>query len=653
MLTLFSRWFEQSAASRDYTATEYILLWIMLSVGACLRFWNLDYASLHGDEDIMGLAARGVLEHGIPILPSEMVYTRALMHVYLLAGSMQIFGDSEWSLRLPSAISGSLCGLLAFLAGKRFLDPKPNLMFVALISFLPIMIEISQTGRMYVFLVMGLLLFAVFLFRWEKTASVSSLLLAFSSWFLTLQFHALAVFAAPLFLFPGLTNRSWKQLGQGVLALALALVSFYLSRKFASLDMPSESERLVLPTEVTQSPLCLLLQGYAGFVLGCVVATVILVMGIGTVGTARRAALMPSILLLGLGAVSCSLLHYHIGAIALLLGIIVWLRTGEKKYSRLILLAGVVTLMALTQAYILHATGEFPGRKIIGALIGTPSIWPILIFAGLIPIGSMVYLATLGFAAFRLSQGRAIPTHFLFFIISVWAMLLAIGVFTWYTPPRYTLGALPFFCLCLPAGIWYLLQDTRLGQRLLERRVLLGLTLVIMVAAFVNPIAALDAARNDHRNYADHKGAAQFVKSLNLTPADILIAEDSINQTYYLGKVHYRLLNVEVAKNHSFLDQGVLRGDYTGTPIIGTGRELEALLNRADVGNIYIIGSGDNFEYKNRRNRGNGILEVLQSSRLEVIYTGRDGGKTKVWKFRKPHDTLKRDELAIRHGSFS
>ena len=160
MLGLIENWFEPVRPSQLYQRQDRILLILILLVGTWLRFWHLGNVGLHGDEDIMGLAARGLVEKGSPILPSGMYYARALLHTYVMAGSTFLFGDNEWALRLPSAIVGSLCGLLAYFMGRRFLDPKPNLALVAVITFLPAMIDVSLTARMYVFYVAGMMAFA-------------------------------------------------------------------------------------------------------------------------------------------------------------------------------------------------------------------------------------------------------------------------------------------------------------------------------------------------------------------------------------------------------------------------------------------------------------------------------------------------------------
>jgi hypothetical protein len=129
----------------------------------------------------------------------------------------------------------------------------------------------------------------------------------------------------------------------------------------------------------------------------------------------------------------------------------------------------------------------------------------------------------------------------------------------------------------------------------------------------------------------DHKGAAAFIRDLNLEKEAVLIAEDVLQQTYYLGEVDYSLRPIDNAVIYGFLRNGRLVDQYTGAPVIGTGAELEAVLDESRGKDLYIIGSGENFVRGERLFRTHGIEQVLESGRLEVVYEGRDG-KTKVWK---------------------
>ena len=633
MLNLIDRWFEPVQASQNYQRQDYVLLVLLLAAGAWLRFWHLGNVGLHGDEDIMSLAARGIVAHGIPVLPSDLIYLRAPLHTYLLAGSTLLFGDTEWALRLPSATVGSFCGLFAFFFGKRFLDPKPNLAFVALVTFLPAMIEISQTARMYVFLVASLLVFGLLLFRWEQKSSSASLLLAILVLLLSVQFHQLAIFAAPLLLYPGLANRSPKQLLQGAIGLGVTVVLAELFGRLAHRGYPERSERLIVEAVEKATPLQFLLNEHLLLVLVVAIVVTVAVILLGSMGVERWKAGLAATLLLAIGAVSCALLHYHVGVIALLLGSIVWLRTGIASNWRLIVIGISIGLMAVLQFYLLLGTGEFPGRTIIGAFVGMPSIWPTLRFMEFSPVGAAILIASVGFAAFQVALGRRVPVHFLFFAMAVWAPLVAMGLFVWYPEVRYTIGPLPFFLLSTIAGLTYLIKGTELSTRVRRRPVASVAAGLLVVAAIINPAAAWQIAENSYDDHPDHKGAAEYIKSLKLGPADIIIAEDSIIQTYYLGMVNYRLQNTVNAKNHSVLRDGVLYGQYTGTPVIGSGRQFEAILSREPSGDIYIISSSQGSPKWKLDNRADGIAEILESDRLEVIYVGHDH-ETKVWKLR-------------------
>ena len=524
MWGVIESWFEPVRPSQPYRRTDYVLLLLILAVGTWIRFWHLDNVGLHGDEDIMGLAVRGLLEQGSPILPSGMYYPRALAHTYLLAGSVLLFGDNEWALRLPSAVVGSLCGLLAFFLGKRFLEPKSNLAFVAVMTFLPAMIDISLTARMYVFYVASLMVFAIFIFRWERTGSATPFVLAYLVWLMAMHLQPLSVFAAPLFLFPGLANRSWKQLLAGTLAVISAGVIADVLTRLASQNYPDDAERLELADESQLNPLELVFQGHFRLAIAVAVAVALAVLLLGTVRNERWRSMLPATLLLAIGAAACVLLQYHVGGIALLLGLILWVRAGARLKLRLPIIVAAIGLMALAQFFLLQDTGEFPGRKIIGAFVGTPSIWPTLLFAGNSIAGAAIFLVAFGLAATRLAQGRSVPVYFLFFAIAVWAPLVAIGYFKWYPAPRYLIGALPFFLLSVLAGATYVLRSSRWIGRLQARPTLVTTICILLVVAIVNPAAAWQAARNDYRDHPDHKGAAQFVQSLNPGSADIVFA---------------------------------------------------------------------------------------------------------------------------------
>lgn len=632
-LALISRWFEPVTPAREYRRAEYALLWLILGIGAVLRFWGLGNVGLHGDEETMAMPAMAILETGQPILPSGMYYARALINVYLMSGSVWIFGESEWAFRLPSAIVGSLTGLAAFFMGRRFLSPQVNLAFVATIALLPGMIEISQTARMYVFFVTCVIWFAACLFRWERDQRIFSLILALLVWVLCLHFHTLAIFAAPLFLFPGLSRQSWAQLIQGGIAFAVGGLFFNFYDNWISTKYPQGSERPPsLKADVPQTAFDTLTSGNEWLLAASIVAiaALSLLLLFRFVYRADWSKTVP-VILLGFGLLAMAVLHYHVGGILLMLGVVFWLRVADLPRSWLLvplLLAAIMTAAHLT---IFYESGLYPGRKLIGPLIGTPSIWPVLRFLEYSPVAGVMYGVAVLFMLTLFAKGRRLPVHFLFFLMAVWAPLLILGFFAWDTPPRYAQGQLGFFLLCTFAGVAYIARELAGAPDTsrMSRSTIAGLLLIS--AAIINPIALTRTVNAGYEVHPDHKGAAEFIQSLNLGADAILIAEDVLQQTYYLGSVDYWLREIDNSHKYSIMRHGQLVDQYTGAVTIGTGAELEAVLDQGTEVDVFVIGSGANILAQATLFRGQGIAQVLESDRLQEVYIGRDG-KTKIWK---------------------
>jgi len=635
MFSLISRWFEEVTVSQDYQRSDYVVLWIILVIGAVLRFWGLDNVGLHGDEETMAMPAMAILETGHPILPSGMYYARALINIYLMSWSAWIFGESEWAFRLPSALVGSLMPLAAFFMGRRFLSPQFNIAFVATIALLPGMIEISQTARMYVFFVTCVIWFAACLFRWERDQRITSLVLTLLVWLLCLHFHTLAVFAAPLFFYPGLSRRSWQQLIQGGIAFVIGGLFFTFYNDWIAAKYPQTSERPApLEASASQTPLDALTNGNEWLLVVSIIAIVVLILVLlfKSVNRADWSRAVP-VLLLGLGLLALAMLQYHIGGILLVLGIVFWLRTSDLPQSWLLAPVLLAAMMAVAHLGILYESGLYPGRKLIGALIGTPSVWPILRFLEYSPFAGVIYGVFALFALSLFIKGRRLPTHFLFFMMAVWIPLLVLGYFAWNMPPRYAQGQLGLFLLCSFAGAASVGRERQwLAVNLRLPRSTIAVLMLISVA-IINPIALWRTVNPSYDHYPDHKGASEFIQSLDLDIDTILIAEDVLQQTYYLGNVDYSLRPIDDAVYFSIVRNDRLIDQYTGAPVVGTGAELKILLDASGGVDVYIIGSGENFVGEDRLFRGQGILEVLDSDSLEVVYDGRDG-KTKVWKLR-------------------
>jgi hypothetical protein len=626
-----------SEGINDTRPSDFAFVVLICAVGAFLRFWGLGNVGLHGDEETMALPAIAVLEQGGPYLPSGMFYPRALVQIYLMAGSVWMFGESEWAFRLPSAVIGSLMPLLAFFLGRRFLSSPFNLLFVSAIAFLPALIEYSQTARMYIFWLAALIVFGTSIFRWERLDSRGSLIAAFVAWLVALHFHALSLLAAPLFLFPGLNRRSWRQLVQGVAVSAACFVAYKVNGNWIGAQYPDSSERPARDFVETVSEATLQLPSvpaeYPWLVL---VGLAISLAGVAWCGFRvnqnRRFITVVALLLFLGGYTACLGLYYHAGILAIVIGSVIWVRNSLGQLKWLYISWAVVGSTAAFQALSMYRTGEFPGRKLIGAMVGDPSVWPMLRFAEYSPAAAGLYCVLLAYGIYRLASRERVPDHMLFFAMAVWAPLIVIGFATWYLPPRYTVGVLPYFLLCCLAGVEYLVSNWTSFSSYLNNRKVIGVAVsVLLVILIVNPLELRKVVNTSYDLHPDHKGAAVYLKDLPISDDDLVIAEDILQQTYYLGSVDYWLRNYENARKYAVVKNGIVLDQYTSTPIIGSGPELLQILEENASRRVFIIGSGEIYPGNDEWARGRGIREVLELKRFDVVYKGRDG-LTKVWR---------------------
>jgi 4-amino-4-deoxy-L-arabinose transferase-like glycosyltransferase len=185
-----------------------ILLIIIVLLGGFLRFYRLGRLPIEGDNSFHALAAKGILEYGVPKMPSGQLYLRAVPLLYLEAASLRIFGDSEWSLRFPNALIGVLNIILVYFLALT-ITGNNVVAFVATLFFSvsPWAIATSRMPRMYETLTMTTLLSWIFFYLWyyrQKTMFLPPLL---AITFIALSLHKLAILAMLCFLVPLLLER--------------------------------------------------------------------------------------------------------------------------------------------------------------------------------------------------------------------------------------------------------------------------------------------------------------------------------------------------------------------------------------------------------------------------------------------------------------
>ncbi|MEJ2541660.1 MAG: glycosyltransferase family 39 protein, partial [Gemmatimonadota bacterium] len=109
-------------------------------LGGALVYWiwlGTVPRSITTDPAISILAARGILEHGYPVLPSGYLYPRAVLPHALVAGSIGLFGLNDFAITLPAALMSMGSLLLTYLLardalGARWLGIAATLVLVAI-----------------------------------------------------------------------------------------------------------------------------------------------------------------------------------------------------------------------------------------------------------------------------------------------------------------------------------------------------------------------------------------------------------------------------------------------------------------------------------------------------------------------------------------
>jgi hypothetical protein len=615
-----------------------LIVLALVAVGAILRFWGLGSWGLEGDEKTMALPTMHLVHFGSPLMPSGMFYGRAIGQLYLMAASVHEFGESEWAFRIPSVICGIALIGIAYFVGRRFLSPAWNMAFVAATAFLPVLIADSQEARMYIFLVTCLAAYTALVFKWERSDRTVWLIAAVGVLLIGLQFHLLAVFGSLLLFFPGLLTANGRKLIHGGVGVVIAVVGFAgLRRWMESFYIPGikADPRHIAAAETHIAPLSLIHEGPL-LLLGGVAAAALLAIYVARSVNARAPAIAAGVLLFG--GIVCELgVFYHLGVVLILAGALLAQRNGGRALPRIAVLLALSLVLAVGQFTVLHQATGAPLHKTLGMMIGLPSLWSFLRAVGYSPFAWLVVGLGAVSALWRVAQRRRIPDYWLFFILSVWLPLFGLGLFAWDIEPRYTEFALLPLLVCafaacqeLAAGV---ARRLRPGTLPAVQVALAALTVVLVV----NPVRVVNAVNAGYAIHPDHKGAAEYIRSIGTHPNDVILAEDSLQQTYYLGHIDFWLRGMNDAAQFVYPKGGALHDIYTDAPLIGSGAALLALVERRDRGAIYVIGTGEFKGDELRVFRSDGIYEALQRPVFAPVFLGRDG-LTMIWKVPAPTD---------------
>ena len=118
----------------------------LLAAGLWLRWLYVTNVAVHIDEFTTLWAARRILETGVPVMPSGVVYARGLFPTYVIAAVGTLADLTYLTGRLPSVIFGVATVAAAFLAGRREWNARVGWLAALGLTLLPEAIDASRAA---------------------------------------------------------------------------------------------------------------------------------------------------------------------------------------------------------------------------------------------------------------------------------------------------------------------------------------------------------------------------------------------------------------------------------------------------------------------------------------------------------------------------
>jgi len=179
--------------TKQYRKNALSIIFLLVIAGLFMRIYGLQYQSLWIDESYSVTAALGMIENGIPQMPSGELYTRSILNTGVIALSMLIFGINEFGARLPSVFFGILTIVIIYLLCRDLFGERVALITAFITTFSVVEIAWSRQARMYQQLQFFYLLSLLLFYKYINTKELKFGLLTISSIICTVLTHALGL----------------------------------------------------------------------------------------------------------------------------------------------------------------------------------------------------------------------------------------------------------------------------------------------------------------------------------------------------------------------------------------------------------------------------------------------------------------------------
>lgn len=628
-----------------------LLITLALTVAAAFpRFYGLGSLGFYGDEETTSIPARSLAEGQGAKMPSGMPYRRALPHTWLNALSAQVFGlDNELSYRIPAALLGTLTIPFFFLLARPMVGETTAFIAALLLALSEWHILTSREARMYAPFLFFYVTTVFSAWQWSCTGKKSYLVAAIILFCANMAFHTLGIIAAGLILIP-IAFIGWSKVSPlrlSIFAVLSGALAHLYSKYFIS--PPYQAWVAKQPPSIEQAAIVEKASNFTAFelfstfpgtgIIGVVVG--------GSVGLwmakkcpiddsssgalYRRAGLFGFAAATGAlafsghiyGAILASLLFFLIhpeGAIRIgkkiqlpasiiLTAATVWSATAIWQWG---FIAGIKKLIAFPFPYLAHMALMLPG--LISLVIG---MW--------------VYLAL------RAHHREEYPLRAC--LLASILPIAMLGMVSKWGGIRYLIESYPFLLIVGASALTIMLTALmRKIKNLTPIFIPIAATCIVLSGIFGGhgiPQAVYSATIqygdpfSGSYTYPDHQAAGRFVRE-RLTPLDIVVAEDALQQYWYVGRVDYWLRNPLSHREYLYGNSSRELRDIYVSSIVASPEVLTTLQNMKDT-RIWVITSGETHgkhDYYLSADQ-NDWLEKLEATSTPV-FIGRDA-ITKVY----------------------
>ena len=646
------------------TRREFARLAVLCAIAALVRLWGLGSLGLVVDEGVQGLAVQGWLGSGLPILPSGIMYRRAIPFGALQALSSWTFGTDEFALRLPAALFGIGAVLATFALARALFDRRVAWIAAIFIALSAWEIELSRYARFYTAFQVSYALALLCFFRGLAPGARAWRWGFAASAFAAITFHELGIVLVTCFLVPLFDRAASTRTRVTVLAGAIPFVGVWLVYRrglvpwFAGLAPLHGLEQLpyVAPEGADTLPWLtgfppLRIPGFSAMqdflvlerlallasIAIAVVATVLVLRQHAGVGRGRGVFL---ILAMALGV-----MHQFVAAgLALVIHMALSATTLRALWSRqyLPVLAALTLMLAF---WTVGLFGRLDGdlKALTLSLFGFPNVLQHFVYW--FALGWPVFLIVISVAAavmfdrFLRNGDRAM----LFLLVGIVAPMSAASMFDSYFESRYVFHLYPLLAIVF---VWGMLQiaDRLAAMTMRGRASKSAMTGAALALGLISsgdigpptwaPMTRTYASQRDPmrgtiswRAYAgfhqDQIGPARFVRE-RVGEGDVVAAIGLPHQLavyrFYTGRLDVALSRPQ-DRNYQRLRNGRIVDWVTGSELVFNPKEL---VPPSRAGTTWLIGDdvllGEAVDYFPDQ-----VKRDAQAVAKDAVFRGRDG----------------------------